>query len=388
MCVPIKAPRFGAVAIRRATIPPRNFPGPLSRCLSTYVPGYATLDVLSGRYGRTLRMGGAMLKEPNYYDILGLRSEADAAAIEAAYRGRSLRFRVGQPRARSAEQAGPTQEQIEQAYAILGDPESRALYDAVYFPTKQPPVRRRRIPPWLAAIIGVWLVAVLAVVLFGLRSRAQADGGAIGRSAGQTATIVAAGGPGGTGSTAPSGGVGSDGSPTIVAALPAVTATSALSDATATSAVVPTATVAVAPTAVPRATSTTAPTATVGPTNTATSPPPTATAPAPTIAAVPPTPVPSTATPEPVPPAIAPTTAPEPTATPSFRATDRIGTALSVNLRNGPGAGYASLGLLPTGTLLQATGEMTRVSGQLWRRFVLQDGRVGWVRDLDIFPVR
>jgi len=28
------------------------------------------------------------------------------------------------------------------------------------------------------------------------------------------------------------------------------------------------------------------------------------------------------------------------------------------------------------------------VSGQLWRRFLLQDGRVGWVRDLDVFSAR
>ena len=330
-----------------------------------------------------------MPKEPNYYDILGLRPEADAAAIEAAYRGRSLRFRVGEGRIRGAEQTGPTQEQIEQAYAILGDPESRALYDAVYFPAEQPPVRRRRIPIWLGALIGVWLVALLAVVLVGLRNRTQADSGVSGRIAGQTAAIVAGGGASATITITPAGGAVPGGSPTTIAALPPMTATSTVPAVTAT-AMAPTATAAVAPTAVPSATSTIAPTATVGPTNTATTPPPTATAPAPTIAAVPPTPVPPTATPEPVPTALPPTAAPEPepTATPSFRATDRIGTALSVNLRVRPGTASASLGLLPTGTLLQATGETERVSGQLWRRFVLQDGRVGWVRDLDVFPAR
>jgi hypothetical protein len=91
------------------------------------------------------------------------------------------------------------------------------------------------------------------------------------------------------------------------------------------------------------------------------------------------------------PPTEPPPPAPEPPPTeapPPFAATDRIGTALSVNLRAGPGSGYASLGLLPTGTLLRATGETAYSGGQLWRRFVLHDGRVGWVRDLDVFAVR
>ena len=325
-----------------------------------------------------------MPKAPNYYEILGLQPEADATAVDAAYRGRSLRFRVGQPRTRGAEQAGPTQEQVEQAYAILGDPESRALYDAVYFPAKQPPTkRRRRIPIWFWAIIGVWVIALLAVVIVGLRSRTQSDDGAIGRIAGQTATLAAAGVGGGTATVSPSGGgVAPGGSPTLAAALPRSTATSTVPDATATIAAVSTATATVAPTTAPSPTQTTAPTLTVGPTSTATAPPPTATsAPAPTP--VPPTVVPPTIAPEP-----GPEPEPQPTATPSFRATDRIGTPLSVNLRNGPGAAYPSLGLLPTGTLLHATGESATVSGQLWRRFLLQDGRVGWVRDLDVFSAR
>jgi len=320
-----------------------------------------------------------MPKEPSCYDILGLRPEADATAIDAAYRGRSLRFRVGQSRTSGAESTGPTQEQIEQAYAILGDPESRALYDAVYFPVKQSAMKRRRLPIWLWAIIGVWVVALLAVLLFGLRSRTQGDGGAIGRIAGQTVTSVAGEGASATITVVPSGGAASTGSPTTVAALPPSTATSTVPGVTATVAMAATATPTVAPTVAPSATQPTAPTATVRPTNTATLPPSTATVvPPPTVA---PTTAPTIAEPEPTP-------EPEPTATPSFRATDRIGTTLSVNLRNGPGAAYASLGLLPTGTLLQATGEMATVSGQLWRRFMLQDGRVGWVRDLDIFPAR
>lgn len=326
-----------------------------------------------------------MSKEPSYYAVLGLQPQADAAAIAAAYRGRSLKFRVKQINERGAEQAGPTQEQIEQAYAVLGDPDSRARYDAKHFPAKHSTVkRRRRIPIWLWAIIGVWAVALSGVVVFSLRSRTQIDGGAIGRIAGQTATIVVAREAGGAATVPPSGGGVSGGSPTIVAALPPATATSTPLGATATVVAVSTATATVAPTIIPSATQTTGPTATVMPSNTATAQPPTATT-APPPTAVPPTAVPPIAEP---PIAEPPTAEPEPTATPSFRATDRIGTSLSVNLRNGPGAAYPSLGLLPTGTLLQATGATATVGGQLWRRFLLQDGRVGWVRDLDVLAAR
>lgn len=312
-----------------------------------------------------------MPKAPSYYEILGLQPEADATAVDAAYRGRSLRFRVGQPRTRGAEQTGPTHEQVEQAYAILGDPESRALYDAVYFPARQPPTKRRRIPIWLWAIVVVWVIALLTVVIVGLRSRTQNDGGTIGRIAGQTATIAAGVGDGTATVSPPGSGAAPGGSPTPAAALPRSTATAIIAAVSTATAIVP-------PTVAPSPPQATAPTLTVGPTNTATAPPPTATsAPAPT-------PTPPTA----VPPLVAPEPEPEPTATPGFRATDRIGTTLSVNLRNGPGVAYPSLGLLPTDTLLQATGERMTVGGQLWRRFLLQDGRVGWVRDLDVFSVR
>ena len=81
-------------------------------------------------------------------------------------------------------------------------------------------------------------------------------------------------------------------------------------------------------------------------------------------------------------------TATAPPPPPAFQPTDRIDSDLSVNLRSGPGTGYGSLGLLPTGTPLRATGESADAGGQLWRRFVLADGRQGWVRDLDVFPVR
>lgn len=349
-----------------------------------------------------------MPKEPSYYEILGLQPDADAAAIDAAFRGRSLRFRVRQPSARGPEQTGPTQEQLEQAHAILNNPESRALYDAVYFPAKQPVKRRRGIPLWVYLISGVWALALLGALIFGLRSVSQGDGGAIGRVAGQTSTVVAAGTQGGGATVPPSGGVAATGgSPTLAAGLPLATATSSVSSSTATVTVAPAVATTVAPPAATSAMPTPTPTVTTGVVAT---PPPDSPTLAPTTTTAPSSPPPSSATvsppppssPPPVPPppppppatAVPPTVAPEPepepepTATPSFRATDRIGTTLSVNLRSGPGAGYPSLGLLPTGTPLQATGETARVGGQLWRRFLLQDGRIGWVRDLDVLPAR
>src|SRR5438094_648639 len=70
-----------------------------------------------------------MADEPTYYQILGVDPAADAATIDAAYHGRSLRFRAGSFLDRR-EPAGPTQAEIERAYAVLRDPATRARYDA------------------------------------------------------------------------------------------------------------------------------------------------------------------------------------------------------------------------------------------------------------------
>jgi uncharacterized protein YgiM (DUF1202 family) len=58
-----------------------------------------------------------------------------------------------------------------------------------------------------------------------------------------------------------------------------------------------------------------------------------------------------------------------------------------VNLRSGPGADYLTQGSLAPGTLLAATGESGQAGGFLWRRFLVEDGRTGWVRDVDVLPV-
>ncbi|HEY8601472.1 MAG TPA: DnaJ domain-containing protein [Thermomicrobiales bacterium] len=339
-----------------------------------------------------------MSREPDYYAILGVEPTADDEAITAAYNGRSLRFRVGQLRHRNEDSSGPTQESLEEAYNILGNPQSRAMYDKIHYPDKPPPTtRRRRAPAWLWVFASAWIVAIVVVGCIGIRSRVTPDLGAIGQIV-QTATVgTGAGNPGGTATLPPSSSqpimasgatstrptTGSDATSTVSATLsPPVSATVVIASATiaqptntaaSTRAVTPTqsSVVTIGPTSsvtVPPTTTvppTIPPTATVAPTPTANVPPP---------ASEPPTVV------EPPP---APTDAP-----PAFQPTDRIGTALSVNLRSGPGANYGSLGLLPTGTQLAATGQSQYSSGQLWRRFALRDGRVGWVRDLDVLPVR
>ena len=78
-----------------------------------------------------------------------------------------------------------------------------------------------------------------------------------------------------------------------------------------------------------------------------------------------------------------------PVGTPAFPATDRVAADVPVNLRAGPGTDYRSQGLVPPGTFLLATGETRTVDGGvLWRQFLLADGRLGWMRDVDIRPVR
>jgi hypothetical protein len=332
----------------------------------------------------------AAASEPSYYDILGVPPTADAATIEAAYHSRSLRFRIGQLRERAREMAGPTQEEVERAFAVLRDPESRARYDAAYFPEQPPPPARtrRRIPIQVWIVAAIWLAVLAGISYVGFQLRAKPNESVISKivsataigtsnAAGSTSTVVAFASPVATVSatTVP------------VTSTPAATPTTPL----------PTATATVPPTAMPSPTITPtqnpdlaifrptetpaapgAPPATAAPV--ATPPPPTV--PVPT--SVPPTAPPPTATPAPPPPPPSPTPKPPP----SFPATDRIGTTVPVNLRAGPGVNYVSQGGLPPGTLLAATGRSAYAGGYLWREFALADGRRGWVRDIDVLPAR
>jgi outer membrane biosynthesis protein TonB len=240
--------------------------------------------------------------------------------------------------------------------------------------------RWRAIPPWGWGLLAVWLAGIVAVAA--VRGPWVSRGRAIGQVAG-TAPVA---GPASLAliSTASTRMSEAAPSPTTPAPAPAAVAAAGAPPR-------PTETARPSPTASPAAGETAA--AAMVPTPI---PPPPAAAPEPTatpepapepIAAPAPEPEPEpepTATPTPQPRPRAPT----PTPTPAFRATDRIGTAEPVNLRTGPGLNFPSQGVLPKGTLLRATGETAYSGGLQWRRFALQDGRTGWVRDIDVFSVR
>lgn len=328
-----------------------------------------------------------MAAKRSHYDLLGVTRDADASAIEAAYHGRSLRFRVGLFDDRPRGSVGPTRAEIETAYATLRDPVQRAEYDAEFFGAPLPVAVARSRKSWLPwAIAGVLLLlAVLgATGLAVAAGRKQQPGDPVSRILGSDAvarvTLTARSAAGSTpttprpvtttvpvASTAPvTRGVAPTASPvSLAAATPAPALTTAVP----------------APMPVATAPATPAPTATATPVRAATvAPGP----PAPTDTA---TPLPgATVSPEPpVPTVEPPTTTPVPA--PPFPATDWVGTATPVNLREGPGTNYDSLGALPQGTLLEATGATRTIGGVLWRQFRLRSGAIGWIRDMDVYPV-
>lgn len=301
-----------------------------------------------------------MSSRRSLYEVLGVARDADGATIEAAYHGRSLRFRVGLFDDRPRESTAPTRAEVESAYATLRDPIARARYDAEYFgaplPAAVPGRGRRRTALWIVAGLLV-LLAIFAVggLLVAARPK-PAAGDPIGRILGADAVARA----------------------TLTAR--AATGTSPLAPAAASGEVLTPATAA-SPTSTstvtlpaPAPTSTLAPTATAISASVAALP-----AVSPTATVVPP------ATPPPAVVIPLPTPAPEPPP-PPFPATDWVGTSTPVNVRAGPGTNFVSLRTVPYGTLLAATGATRTINGVLWREFQLMDGTVGWMRDIDVFP--
>lgn len=319
-----------------------------------------------------------MASQRNHYEVLGIARDAGATTIDAAYHGRSLRFRVGLFDDRPRDNAGPTRAEIEAAYATLSDPARRAEYDAELFGSTLAPAasaqRRSRPWPWVAAGT-VTLLLLLALVIGGFvaaASRRPATGDPVSRILGAdtmaratltaradqsvpTSRTVAA-----PNKTLPA--VQSGGGPIATAPSTATVAPAAMAHL-ATATLVPVATTTSSPTPM----STTLPTSTMAATSSPTI------VPAPSSLPATPTVEPRTATPIPPP--------------PPFPATDRIGTAIPVNLRAGPGTYFVSLVTLSRGTLLAATGASRTVGGYLWREFWLASGLVGWVRDIDVLPV-
>jgi DnaJ-class molecular chaperone len=64
----------------------------------------------------------------NHYDTLGIARQADAVVVKAAYKALMMKYHPDRFPAGSAE-AERAATKINEAFAILGDPEKRALYD-------------------------------------------------------------------------------------------------------------------------------------------------------------------------------------------------------------------------------------------------------------------
>lgn len=77
-----------------------------------------------------------------------------------------------------------------------------------------------------------------------------------------------------------------------------------------------------------------------------------------------------------------------PTATPSWQPTHRVAQGSQVNFRSGPGTNYPIVDVLQPGTELRFLGEQEQVGAATWLHLEIADGRDGWIRTVDLEPVR
>jgi uncharacterized protein YgiM (DUF1202 family) len=95
-----------------------------------------------------------------------------------------------------------------------------------------------------------------------------------------------------------------------------------------------------------------------------------------------------------------PTEAPEPTAesTPegAFEPDYRVTAQQRINFRSGPGVSFDPVVALDPGAELQSLGESRETTnpaadllppGREWLKFRLEDGREGWIREIDVAPM-
>ena len=119
-----------------------------------------------------------------------------------------------------------------------------------------------------------------------------------------------------------------------------------------------------------------------------------AASPAPRVATRPagPSPVGAAASPGAGQPAVPTPTAlagPSPTATPGFVPTHEVADfGERVNLRSGPTASSGRIALLSPGTKLKFLNEQEPSGDVLWMKFQTERGDVGWVRLIDVRPIR
>ena len=88
------------------------------------------LTTLFSAEALALRRARHRLAIPTHYDTLGVSRTATADEIQSAYRAAAKR----QHPDLSGSETGAAMAQINQAYAVLGDPQSRQQYDATFTP--------------------------------------------------------------------------------------------------------------------------------------------------------------------------------------------------------------------------------------------------------------
>lgn len=69
------------------------------------------------------------MKFQDYYDVLGLSREADAAAIKKAYRKLAMKWHPDRHKGKEQDAAEAEFKRVSEAYEVLSDPEKRAKYD-------------------------------------------------------------------------------------------------------------------------------------------------------------------------------------------------------------------------------------------------------------------
>jgi hypothetical protein len=122
-----------------------------------------------------------MARPRSYYDVLNVAPDAELVVIEAAYRALMKKYHPDQGK---AEAGGASAAEINEAFALLRDPERRADYDKsewrrqqsvrlAAYPPMRPPPRRSAFgwSGWVVALVLGGVVALMAGRADGLSSR-------------------------------------------------------------------------------------------------------------------------------------------------------------------------------------------------------------------------
>jgi hypothetical protein len=99
-----------------------------------------------------------------HYDTLGLSPAATPEEVRAAYLAGARRFH---PDHHGGPDAARRMQEVNAAWAVLGDPDARAAYDAQLTPVEPPPA-----PTSLRALVPVAIVLALLLAFFVLTAYA------------------------------------------------------------------------------------------------------------------------------------------------------------------------------------------------------------------------